>query len=298
MQLSTSVKEILKMIRASFPATIEIVKNIKDEQYLIFANATQVHQIVANLCTNAFQAMEHGGGSLCVSLSREVVSVVDFEKHPNALEGEYLLLSISDTGKGIDPKNLDKIFEPYFTTKGVGKGTGMGLAIVHGIIASYNGFIEVRSELGAGTTFDVYFPIWRGEVIDDKKEVDVLANGSEKILLVDDELIKVETDILEFLGYDVTAMTSSLEAWDIFRENPDSFDLVITDQTMPNMTGAELSQKILELRPNLPIIICTGHSSIIDETTAKEIGIREFILKPIVIADISRIIRRILDEGK
>lgn len=300
LQLSVNIKEILKMIRASLPVTIEIVQDVNNEPSYVFADPTQIHQIVVNLCTNAYHSMEKTGGKLTVSLKKVVFREIDLEKSPDAKIGEYLQLSVCDTGGGIDPSARERIFEPYFTTKGVGEGTGMGLAIVHGIVANYGGFINVYSNLGEGTSFNVFLPVWRGEEPEKLKAVEVPRVGNESILFVDDEpsIAEVGSRILKELGYDVMSTTSSYSALEIFEQDPNSFDLVITDQTMPKLTGYQLAEKMIKIRPDIPIIVCTGFSSIVDEEMAKKIGIKKFVLKPMTTLDISNVIRKVLDDDK
>jgi CheY-like chemotaxis protein len=207
---------------------------------------------------------------------------------------------VTDTGTGIDESVIDRIFDPYFSTKEKGKGTGLGLAVVHGIVKGYKGDIRVYSEPGKETTFQVYLPVIKTQV--DKKETQVISPakmGTERILLVDDEvqIVRMAQQILERLGYHVTARTSSVETLEAFRAAPDKFDLVITDMTMPNMTGIQLSQKLLEIRPDIPIIICTGFSTKIDDKKAKAFGIRGFVMKPVVMSEIAKKIREVLGNS-
>ena len=215
------------------------------------------------------------------------------------MPGAYLKLIVKDTGHGIEPQLLDKIFEPYFTTKEVGKGTGMGLALVHGIVKSYGGEITVQSKVGRGTIFHVYLPLVKGDSQDFERSSSLsnILKGNERILFVDDEKAAVDAvqAMLERLGYKVTAMTNSIEALEAFRHNPDGFDIVITDQTMPNMTGKELAREIMSIRPNMPIILCTGFSEQIDDSVAKEMGIGGFVMKPILMREMAKTIRHVLD---
>jgi CheY-like chemotaxis protein len=215
--------------------------------------------------------------------------------------GTYLKLTVSDTGHGMDRMVIEKIFDPYFSTKGPGEGTGMGLAVVHGIVKDHGGDIEVYSKLGEGTTFSVYLPLVETRPVEPKTVPAGLApTGTERILFVDDEeaIVFMTQQTLERLGYQVTSRTSSVEALEAFRAKPDEYDLVITDMTMPNMTGVELTSKLLEIRPDIPIIICTGFSTIIDKNRAKAVGIREYVMKPIIKDEIARTIRKVFDEGK
>jgi two-component system, cell cycle sensor histidine kinase and response regulator CckA len=296
-QLDTIAAEALKLIRSTSPATIEIKQNINSNS-LIMGNSTQIHQIFMNLCTNAAQAMEDTGGILEVGLKdfelKNKPSLTQFDLKP----GSYLKVTISDTGPGIAPDIIDSVFEPYFTTKGVGKGTGMGLAMVHGIVETYGGKITVDSELGKGTVFSIYFPITKKRETYRPYDEEKLPSGTERILFVDDELpiAKMGSQILERLGYQITVRTSSVEALELFRSKPNDFDLVITDMTMPNMTGDELAKELIALRSDIPVIVCTGYSKKITSETAARIGIRAFAYKPLLKADLAQTVRKVLDE--
>ncbi len=299
LQPSIIVKEALKFIRSTIPATIEIRPDV-DSAALIMANATELHQVLMNLFTNAAHAMQDAGGVLEVSLKD-----VDRDKvrSPNDLglrPGGYVEIRVSDTGVGIGPEAMGRIFDPYFTTKGPGEGSGMGLAIAHGIVESYGGKIKVQSRLGKGTTFTLYLPVTRKRTALGSHASEALPSGTERILFVDDEdyIVKLGSQILERLGYAVTTRTSSLEALELFRAKPDAFDLVITDMSMPNMTGDQLSSELLKMRPHIPIILCTGYSQKISEEAALEIGIRAFAYKPMVKAELAKTVRRVLDEAK
>jgi PAS domain S-box-containing protein len=290
------VKESLKMLRASIPTTIAIKENFAPHCGPVMADPTQIHQIVMNLCTNAFHAMEKSGGVLSVDVKTTLINSPSSPGDPLVNPGEYVELTVSDTGTGIGLDVIDKIFDPYFTTKGVGKGTGMGLSIAHGIVKSYGGDITVESTLGQGTTLHVYFPVIKGEEMANE-EIHEVPRGNERILLIDDEeiLVEIGRDMLTKLGYIVTTQRSSFEALKIFINDPFQFDLVITDQTMPGMTGTELSRRMLKIRHDLPIILCTGFSNLVNEESAKAIGIREFMLKPINRLSIAQLIRKLLD---
>ncbi|MEW6520305.1 MAG: ATP-binding protein [Thermodesulfobacteriota bacterium] len=291
------IKETLKMLRSSIPTTIDIQQDIDPECGAIHADPTQIHQILLNLCTNAYHAMEEQGGILRVELKRTAVNAADFPEYPALKTGAYVELVVRDTGTGIDPASKNRIFDPYFTTKGTGKGTGLGLAIVHGIIRDYGGAIRFRSEPGRGTDFHLFFPALPGQVLPSDEGTEALPAGTERILFVDDEemIADMGRNMLTRLGYSVTTRVNGFAALETFSNSPDRFDLVITDQTMPGMTGAELAGEMLRLRPAIPIILCTGYSSIISEEKAKAIGIREFLMKPIVKKDIARLIRKVLD---
>ncbi|GAI59753.1 unnamed protein product, partial [marine sediment metagenome] len=251
-----------------------------------------------NLMTNAFHAMEDEGGVLEVTL-KEIELTADDLTDPSMAPGTYVCLTVADTGIGMDQSAIDRIFDPYFTTKENGKGTGLGLAVVHGIVKSFNGDIKVYSEPGKGTAFHVYLPVIKSQVETQRIEaVTPVLKGTERVLFVDDEdtIARMEKQMLERLGYDVTARTSSIEALEAFRASPDKFDLVITDMTMPNMTGVQLAQKLLEIRPDMPIIICTGFSEKIDPEKAKTFGIRGYFMKPIVTGELAKKIREVLDK--
>jgi CheY-like chemotaxis protein len=253
-----------------------------------------------NLCTNAAFAMEQAGGILAVDLSDVELDNKAPLVQSGLSPGNYLLTTIADTGTGIAGDILDSIFEPYFTTKGVGEGTGLGLAVVHGIVEGYGGKITVTSDLGQGTVFSVYLPITKTH--DDYRPFKeaILPTGNERILLVDDEssIAKVGSQILERLGYRVAARTSSVEALELFRAKPDDFDLVVTDMTMPNMTGDQLATELMKIRPDVLVILCTGYSNKISDQSAQAIGIKALIYKPIVKADLAKTMRKVLDEAR
>ncbi|RLB17584.1 MAG: hypothetical protein DRG63_03560 [Deltaproteobacteria bacterium] len=292
------IKEALKLLRASLPATIEIRHDIEKDPGIIEADATQIHQILMNLCTNAEHAMRENGGTLEVKVTRVNLDYEVASQHPELHPGPYLRLTVRDTGHGIDRKIMDRIFDPYFTTKEKGEGTGLGLAVVHGIVKAHGGAITVESELGKGSTFHVYFPVIEGEETPRETAEELIPTGNERILFVDDEpsIADMGRQLLERLGYDVVTKTNSLEALELFRSEPERFDLVITDMTMPQMTGDRLAQKLLKIRPDIPIILCTGFSQRISEEKAREIGIRAFAMKPILKRDLGNIVRKVLDE--
>jgi PAS domain S-box-containing protein len=293
------VQEALKLLRASLPATIRIDQNIDRECGVILADPTRIHQIIMNLCTNAYHAMREKGGVLEVSLAEINVSFDALTSDSGLEPGPYLRLSVSDNGHGMDRSIMERIFDPYFTTKAPGEGTGMGLSVVHGIVKSYGGDIRVYSESGKGTTFHVHLPIIKTDLFTiETLSSELTAKGYERILLVDDEkpIARSVQKMLEHLGYSVTAQNGSVEALEVFRIHPGKFDLVITDQTMPDMTGAQLAQKLLDIRPDIPIILCTGFSEVITEERAKGIGIREYVMKPVVMSEISKTIRKVLDS--
>ncbi len=293
------IRESLKLLRSSIPTSIEIQQNITKDPAIVLADATQINQVLINLCTNAAHAMKEKGGILKVNLERIEIDAVTAVQYNDLSPGDYVKMTVGDTGHGIEPDILERIFDPYFTTKKVGEGSGLGLAVVHGIVKSYKGDIIASSEPNSGTMFQVLFPR-----VDDVPEAPVnfgtkIPGGNERILFVDDEpsIANAVQPILTRLGYRVIAKTDSTEAVKAFRESPDSFDLVITDFTMPNMSGMLLAEAILKRRPELPIILCTGYSDQISEKKAKEMGLRSFIMKPIVMSDIAHTIRKVLDAG-
>ena len=293
-QVKPIVKEALKLLRASLPTTICFRENIQSDS-VVMADPTHVHQILMNLCTNAGHAMQEKGGTLEVSLTDIELDTRSVELLP----GKYLRLTVSDTGTGMDAMIIKRIFDPYFTTKEKGKGTGMGLAVVHGILKSYGGKIDVYSELGKGSTFHVYLPAEKMDA-DVEQGIEVsFPTGTECVLFVDDEpsMANLGKDLLESLGYNAVTRTSSLEALEAFRAQPDNFDLVITDMTMPNMTGEKMAAEIMKIRPDMPIILCTGFSPVITEKKAMAMGIRAFIMKPILKNEIAVKIREVLDGG-
>ncbi len=290
------IKEGLRMLRSSIPTTISIRQDIDPKSGVILADPTQIHQILMNLCTNAYQAMDETGGGLSVSLKTTLVGT-DQQNTLVIPPGEYIELTVSDTGAGIRPDVIDKIFDPYFTTKELGKGTGMGLAIIHGIIIDYGGTITVESKLGEGTAFHVYLPVIEKDTLPDITESEDIQRGKERVLFIDDEKLLAEMgkDMLERLGYHVTVRRNSIEALTTFQNTPDEFDVVITDQTMPNLTGSDLARRMMQIRPDIPIILCTGYSNLIDEHSAKALGIREFALKPLAKKTIAKLVRKVLD---
>ncbi len=296
-KVSLIVNEALKLLRASLPTTIKMRHHIKS--YLaVLTDPTNIHQVLMNLCTNASFAMQEEGGVLEVSLS-DVDLDADFAKqHPDVKPGKFIRLIVSDTGYGMSPEVSERIFDPFFTTKKMGQGTGMGLSVVHGIVKSHGGTIIVESSPGKGSAFSVFLPAIESEVTDQADQAQLVITGNERILFVDDEDFQADIGkrMLERLGYRVTAKTNSVEALDLFRQTPDEFDLVITDMTMPNMTGDVLAQKLISIRPDIPIIVCTGYSARINPDIIKEIGIKEMAMKPVVMKDIAQMIHRVLSR--
>ena len=300
LKLPPFIREGLKMLRSSLPATIKIVEDIDMDVGIILADPTQVHQILMNLCTNAYHAMEEKGGALTVGL-KETVIPADNPKLPEHMHGrQYVELAVSDTGSGIPEDMIEQIFDPFFSTKEVGKGTGMGLSIIHGIITEYSGAITVDSVPGEGSTFRVYFPVIKKSVLPAKEVEEYVPTGNEKILFIDDEklLTDMSANMLEKLGYQVTTRQNGIEGFEAFKSAPEDFDLIITDQIMPEMTGTELAEQILRIRPDMPIILCTGYSNVLDNSTVKAMGIRELALKPVTHGDLAGLIRKVLDNAK
>ena len=299
-QISTIIKESLDLMRKTIPATINIQQHIRCSTEIILADTTEISQIVMNLCTNAVHAMVNEKGILKVVLETKTLNSRSSAFYQDIDPGEYVMLTVSDDGTGISPDILDRIFEPYFTTKDVDEGLGMGLAVVHGIVKKHDGDIKVDSAVGKGTTVEVLFPLIDEQPLPCSKEIETLSTGTERILLVDDEasLVKMVTQMLTRSGYEVVGKTNSTEALNVFKENPDRFDLVITDMTMPEMTGDDIARQIIETRPNIPIILCTGHSNRMDKNKAKQLGIKSFVSKPLGKKELTETVRKVLDEAK
>jgi PAS domain S-box-containing protein len=297
-QISSIVKEALQMLRASIPATIEIRRHLETTDAVVNANPTQIHQVLMNLCTNAAHAMRAKGGVLEVSLRRVQLNRDNNVNHPDLSPGDYLELSVSDTGHGIPARQMNRIFDPYFTTKEAGDGTGLGLAVVRGIARAHGGAVTVESTPEQGSIFRVFLPEMYKEITGKTETTEPLRTGKETILFVDDEpaLVTMSKQMLTLLGYKAVTRTSSIEAFELFQHDPHRFDLVITDMTMPNMTGKQLAQKILEIRSDIPVILCTGYSEQITEQSARAMGIRAFVMKPLVMKDIASTIREVLDK--
>jgi PAS domain S-box-containing protein len=300
-QLTPIIKEVLPLLRSSLPSTIEIRQHIAaaSKDVSVLADPTQIHRVLMNLGTNAAYAMRENGGVLYVKLSEVDVDETMASRFHDMKPGPYIRLTVKDTGHGMDSTVKERIFDPYFTTKKDGEGTGMGLALVQGVIKSYGGSITVSSELEQGTTFHIFLPKYEGAILREKTQASTSKGGKERILFVDDEkmLAVLGQQLLESFGYTVTVTTNSLNALEIFRSAPDAFDLIITDMSMPGLTGKELSKRLLDVRPEIPIIICTGFSDQISETQAKESGIRELVMKPYTIKSLDKSIRRVLERG-
>jgi signal transduction histidine kinase/PAS domain-containing protein/ActR/RegA family two-component response regulator len=297
--IKAMTKECLKLLRSSLPTTIEIKQEL-DSDASVHGNSTLLQQSLMNLATNAMHAMEADGGIFTIKLSDVNVNDEDARKHHLSKSGSYIKITVSDTGTGIPEDAIQSIFEPYFTTKEPGKGTGMGLALVYGTIKKYGGTIQVDSRLGHGTVFTILLPTTRLTGPNQPSQPEALPQGSERILFVDDESVitKMGNQFLTKWGYDVTSCTSSMAALDLFRARPHDFDLIITDLTMPDLSGDELAMALIKIRPDIPIILCTGYSQQICEETARQIGIKAFAYKPIAKADFAKTIRNILDDTK
>jgi PAS domain S-box-containing protein len=295
------LEEALKLLRSSLPTTLKINENIDPNCHQVLADPTQIHQVVMNICTNAKHAMAGSGGTLTVSLAEvELSKLSPFFNRMQLEQGTYLELVISDTGCGMDERTRAKIFDPFFTTKELGKGTGLGLSVVHGIIKQHHGDILVESTVGQGTVFRIFLPVINTPVsVESGDSVNVMPLGTERILLVDDEVKVVEMmeRMLNSIGYKTTSLTSSLKALELYKKQSEKFDMVITDMTMPDMTGAILAKEMLSIRPDLPIILCTGFSETMDEATTLSLGIRKFLLKPILKRQLAEIVREVFDHG-
>jgi len=292
------VKEALKLLRASIPSTIDIVQHINPRSGSVLADPTQIHQVVMNLCTNAYQAMQDGG-TMKVSLDAVVLTHDAPARPPDLRPGDYVKLSVKDTGCGMDEATARRIFEPFFSTKEKASGTGLGLAITHGIVKKLGGTIVVTSSPGAGSTFEVFLPRFGIDIAEDAgADQNIPAGKGERILLVDDEpeIVKFAALMLEQLGYRVSGHTDSLEALDALRSDPLAFDLVLTDQTMPNLRGDHLAVAVLQLRPDIPIVLMTGYSAVIDREDARKLGIKGFIDKPFSSLSLAGAVRGALDS--
>jgi CheY-like chemotaxis protein len=295
-QVAHIVKEALKMLRASLPSTISIQQKIEKNAGIIEADPTQIHQVLMNLCTNAAHAINDKDGELEIRLANVELDQNAAAEIPDLYPGSFLKLSVRDTGDGIAPEALPQIFNPYFTTKEKGEGTGLGLAVVQGIIKSVNGAITVDSEVGQGSTFHVYLPTIKRELAKEEEMPKPLPMGYERILFVDDEqpLVEIGKQMLERLGYNVDTRTSSIEALNLFKADPNRFDLVITDIVMPNMTGEKLANEMMGIRPDIPIVLCTGYSEKFTRQHAADMGIECFLMKPLVMQDLAGTVRQAL----
>jgi PAS domain S-box-containing protein len=302
-QVNLIVKEVLKLIRASLPATVEISGENLNHDAVVEADPIQIHQVMMNLCSNAHHAMRASGGTLKVGLATTDITP-DQAAHLGGLKpGPYLELRIADTGHGIPREYIDRIFDPYFTSKEKGEGTGLGLAVVHGIVSSHGGAISVESAIGEGTTFHVFFPERPQHAETEERAQPVTPDtytGHERILFVDDEpaLVEIGQEILKTLGYRVETTTSSLDAIERFKQDPERYDLIISDLTMPKMTGEILAREAMRIRPDIPIILFTGYSDIMSRERFVASGIKDCLMKPLTRKDLAQSIRRVLDEAQ
>ena len=296
-RVQSIVREAIKLLKSVIPATIVIRQNIDPDAGHVLADPTQIHQIIMNLATNAYHAMEKSGGTLELTLRQEETDDDDLNISSDIRSGTYIRLTMSDSGHGMSKAVMEKIFDPYFTTKEIGKGSGMGLAVVHGIVKNHGGAITVDSQPGKGSVFTIRLPAITEKPASKIRTRTELLFGNETILLVDDDeaIVNMMGQMLERLGYQVKISFSPLEAFEMFQSKPDQFDLVITDMTMPQMTGDRFSEKLREVRSDIPVIICTGHSSLIDKEKAGIMGMF-YVMKPIAMSGIAKMIRKVLDN--
>lgn len=299
-KISSVIREALKLLKSTLPSNIKINQDIHTQSDVVLANSSQIYQILINLCSNAADAIGKRGGALRVGLEEVLMDNDRREEKPDLKTKNYIKLTVSDTGCGMNEEVMDRMFDPFFSTKNKGKRAGMGLAVVHGIVKSHEGFINVLSEEGEGTVFEVFLPQVKVDSKKVRKRIEQLPGGDERILLVDDDeaILQSLRKVLEHLGYGVITKKNGKAALEEFSSQPKSFDLIITDQIMPGLLGSDLSQKILSIRPDVPIILCTGYYDKIDKEKARGIGIQEFILKPVNIYEIAQAIRRVLDKQK
>ncbi len=299
-RVGDAARESLKLLRATIPATIDIRPHITCDGEMILADQTEIHQVLMNLCTNAAHAMGGAPGILRVTLTPVHLDRPTAMAYDGLNPGRHVRLSVADSGQGIDPKVKDRIFDPYFTTKEIGQGIGMGLAIVYGIVKKNEGAVRIESKREHGTTVEVLFPLIETHIAAEAPEGGVLPVGIERILVVDDEasLVKMMTQMLEKLGYTVVGTTSSTEALRLFQAQPERFDLVITDMAMPEMAGDRLARELFGLRPTIPVILCTGYSDRIDEKRAADLGIAAYCMKPVATDTLAKAVRKVLDEAQ
>jgi len=290
-------KEALKLLRASIPSNIEIKQHLAKRTDPILGSPIQLHQVIMNLCTNAYHAIrEKETGCIDIRLYEQIVDQSNISQFPNVKHGKYLCITVKDTGVGMDDTTREQIFDPFFTTKEPGEGTGMGLSVVHGIVIDHGGYIYVQSNQDVGTEFRVLLPSIDAPVISSKQEANIENNkgSGEHILLVDDELevVKALEQMLKKLGYKVTSQLSSIKTFEVFQQNPDGFDLLLTDQTMPQMTGLSLAKKALNIRPDLPVIISSGYSNQLTQDIIEGAGIKDILLKPVTLKELGELIKR------
>jgi two-component system, cell cycle sensor histidine kinase and response regulator CckA len=295
--LSNVINETLRFLRPVLPATISIKKKLLGVDDTVLADPSQMHQVIMNLCTNAAHAMREKGGTLELSIANVDSSDEELDPRAGLQPGVYVRLSVTDTGHGMTPEILDNIFDPFFTTKDSGEGTGLGLSVVHGIMSSHAGHITVSSEFGKGSTFHVYLPTIESATSFEAGPRPAIQGGRERILFVDDEesLVELNLQRLSGLGYQVFTSSSSTDALKLFEAGPDGFDLVITDYTMPNMTGIELARALLAVKPGIPVILISGLNEKILPEKIEETGIRAFLPKTAGKRELAGLIRRVLD---
>jgi PAS domain S-box-containing protein len=298
LMLAPLLKDTYKLLRGSLPSTIEMKLDLETESVAVVADPSQIQQVVMNLSANAAQAMRKKGGLLTIGLSEMVFHAGDPMPDSEILPGSYITLTVKDTGSGMTPEVIKRIFEPFYTTKGPGEGTGMGLAVVYGIVKSHSGAVIAESTPGQGSCFTVFLPQIPAKASKEDIQDTEVPHGKERILFVDDEpsVTEASSHMLTTLGYKVTVAFSGFEAWELFRAGPDQFDLVITDQTMPDITGIALAEKMLKTRKDLPVVLCTGYSEAVSAETAKEAGIKDFLMKPLTKREMAQAIRRVLDQ--
>ena len=296
-QASLLISEALKLLQATLPATVQLQLHIIAKETRILADPTELHQVITNLCTNAFHALLDEQGAISITLDEWTMVENDLEKFPGLSTGKYLRLIVSDSGCGMPPEAMNNIFDPFFTTKEKGQGTGLGLSVVHGIVTACKGSIKVVSEVGQGSTFTLLFPEVAASQEVDPEIVISPPRGTERILFVDDEeeLRNLAEQMLSYLGYTVVCCVSGTAALEKIKEENFAFDLLITDHSMPQMPGTELARKMLSCCPGLPILLCTGYSSMVDEKKALQMGIKGFLLKPLSITSMALAIRTVLD---
>jgi PAS domain S-box-containing protein len=300
LDFTSVVQESVKLIRSSTPANINIEQNLSADTYPIMGNNTQINQLLINLCNNAVDALPDKGGSVTIELLNETIDIQQIKHQTKLNPGQYAKLIVSDNGIGMDAEILGRVFEPYFTTKDIGQGTGIGMAVVHGIVEKHDGAITVDSKPGQGTTFTIFLPAHEGLFEQETDEQDILPVGDEYILYVDDEpsIAILGKRLLEGLGYTTESTTNPEKALDMVRNDPDKFDLLITDMAMPNMTGGRLVIEILKIRQDMPTIICTGYSANISEKEAADIGVHSYIMKPINKSELAKVVRKVLDGAQ
>ena len=298
-QMHLVVREAVKLLRQTIPTTIEIKLDIANGRNTVLADATQMHQVVMNLCTNSYQAMLEKGGILSISLMYVEVSQEKADRVPGLNVGPHVLLTVQDTGIGMEPEDLMRVFEPFYTTKAVGKGTGMGMSVVHGIVRNHGGTIVIESTLGQGTKVEVYLPFHAGDIVRAEKNDHVPAGKGERIMVVDDEpaLAVLTFKLMEGVGYSVEYLTSSVEALKRFKEDPNAYDIIISDQTMPEMTGINLARNVLAIRPGIPVMLCTGYSETLNEEQALKAGAVALLCKPLDRITLAVNVRKALDAA-